>query len=56
MIKNKSSSKKAGHLFNMRVAQDFLDMLDRWRGKQLPIPTRSEAIRQLVEAGIKASS
>lgn len=40
-------------LFQMRVSKEFLKALDDWRGKQSPIPPRAEAVRVLVEAGLK---
>ncbi len=30
------------------MGRSEVERIDRWRGKQLPIPSRSEAIRQLV--------
>jgi hypothetical protein len=33
--------------------QDMLDAIDDWRRKQKPIPTVSDAIRRLVEQGLK---
>lgn len=32
--------------------QKMLDAIDRWRRRQAPIPTVSEAIRRLVELGL----
>jgi hypothetical protein len=34
--------------------QETLDRVERWRAKQRPIPSVSDAIRQLVERGLKA--
>jgi len=31
-----------------------LDAIDAWRVKQRPIPSRNEAIRQLIDRGLKA--
>jgi hypothetical protein len=39
---------------NMRFSDDHLKALDQWRRKQEDMPTRSEAIRRLVELGLKA--
>jgi hypothetical protein len=36
------------------LADQQLAMLDRWRREQDDLPTRSEAIRRLVEAGLEA--
>jgi hypothetical protein len=35
--------------FQMRVKPEFLALLDNWRRKQTPIPSRAAAIRKLVE-------
>jgi hypothetical protein len=40
--------------FQMRVSEDFLRRLDDWRRGQPGLPTRAEAVRKLIEAGIKA--
>jgi hypothetical protein len=42
-----------GHLLQVRVSQDFLSALDKWRGSQQPILSRAEAIRQLVDGVLK---
>ena len=39
--------------FQMRVSEKFLQAVDRWRRKQPDEPSRAEAIRRLVEAGLK---
>jgi len=36
--------------------QSMLDAIDRWRGKQTPIPTVSDAIRALVERGLSSEA
>jgi hypothetical protein len=36
----------------MRVTDDFLNTIDRWRAKQGDEPARAEAIRRLVEIGL----
>jgi hypothetical protein len=38
----------------MRISPTFLTMIDNWRRVQNPIPSRSEAVRKLVDAGIRA--
>jgi metal-responsive CopG/Arc/MetJ family transcriptional regulator len=38
----------------IRVDEDFLKRIDDWRRKQEDVPTRPEAIRRLVELGLKA--
>ncbi|WGS18932.1 MULTISPECIES: hypothetical protein [unclassified Bradyrhizobium] len=35
--------------------QTMLDAIEKWRAKQRPIPNLSDAIRALIEAGLKAS-
>lgn len=40
--------------FQMRVSDDWLELIDRWRRTQPEIPSRAEAIRRLVELGLKA--
>jgi hypothetical protein len=40
-------------LFQMRVSEQFLRMLDDWRRTQVDLPSRAEAIRRLVESGIR---
>jgi hypothetical protein len=40
--------------FEMRVPASFLKMVDEWRRKQDDLPPRAEAIRRLVEIGLKA--
>lgn len=39
--------------FEMRASEGWLRALDKWRGVQTPIPSRAEAIRQLVAAALK---
>ena len=38
----------------MRVSKDFIKIVDAWRRKQDDLPGRSEAIRRLVDLGLKA--
>jgi hypothetical protein len=40
--------------FQMRVTEDFLKTVDKWRAKQEGEVSRAEAIRRLVEIGLKA--
>jgi hypothetical protein len=40
------------HAFQMRVSEQFLRTVDDWRRKQPDLPSRTEAIRRLVEKGI----
>jgi len=41
--------------FLMMVSPGFLERVDQWRRKQPDLPNRSEAIRRLVEAGIRST-
>ena len=34
---------------------DMLDAIDKWRAKQRPIPNVSDAVRQLIEIGLKST-
>jgi len=34
--------------------QEMLDAIEKWRAKQSPIPNVSDAIRRLVEIGLKS--
>lgn len=38
--------------FQMRVSEEFLESVDRWRVKQPDQPSMAEAIRRLVELGL----
>jgi hypothetical protein len=33
--------------------QEMIEAIDKWRAKQTPLPNVSEAIRRLVEIGLK---
>jgi hypothetical protein len=39
--------------FELRIPDDFFRDIDAWRRKQPDIPSRAEAIRRLVELGLK---
>jgi hypothetical protein len=38
----------------MRLSDEFMASVDAWSGRQDDAPSRSEAIRRLVEIGLKA--
>lgn len=40
--------------FQMRVSEEFLRTIDDWRRKQPELPSRAEAIRQLIHTGLAA--
>jgi hypothetical protein len=41
-------------LVQLRLSEDLETRIDAWRRVQADIPTRSDAIRRLVEAGLSA--
>jgi len=45
-----------GRIFQMRASDAFLKSVDAWRRKQPDLPTRSEAIRKLVEQALRSAS
>lgn len=40
--------------FEMRASKRWIDAVEEWRSTQRPVPSRAEAIRRLVEAGLSA--
>ena len=42
--------------FNLRIPAGFLKSIDEWRRRQEDLPGRSEAIRRLVELGLKSKA
>jgi uncharacterized protein len=42
--------------FEMRLGQSVLDEVDSWRARQGDLPSRSEAVRRLVEQGLAADA
>jgi len=47
------STNPQDRLFQMRVSDEFLRLVDDWRRRQKDLPSRAEAIRRLVELGTK---
>ena len=43
---------RQGRPFQMRLSDDFIARLDAWRRRQPDLPTRTEAVRRLVERGM----
>ena len=43
-------------LFQMRVSEQFLQIVDDWRRAQVDVPSRAEAIRRLVKSGTKSKA
>jgi uncharacterized protein len=42
--------------FELRLDEDILARIDKWRGDQDDLPSRAEAMRRLVEAGLARNS
>jgi hypothetical protein len=40
-------------LFVMRVTEEFLKTIDKWRDEQEGKPSRAVAVRRLIERGLK---
>jgi hypothetical protein len=47
------AKEKNDERLEMRVSQKFLAAVDEWRRKQPDLPPRAEAIRRLVDDGLK---
>ena len=43
-------------VFQMRATDEFLRRVDDWRRQQPELPSRAEAIRRLIEAGLRAET
>jgi hypothetical protein len=41
-------------ILQMRVSDDFIEVVEKWAARQPDRPSRSEAIRRLVEIGLKS--
>jgi hypothetical protein len=54
MKKPKKRATVTGDLVGVRVQPDMAKQLDDWRRRQDDLPGRPEAIRRLVEFGLKA--
>jgi uncharacterized protein len=44
------------HALQTRVSTEFLAKVDSWRREEPDLPSRTEAIRRLVELGLAASA
>jgi hypothetical protein len=51
--RGRPSVRPQDRLFQMRVSEQFLRMVDDWRRRQIDLPSRAEAIRRLVELAVK---
>ncbi|WP_156928024.1 hypothetical protein [Bradyrhizobium sp. Tv2a-2] len=47
-------SEKKDQRIPVMMSTDEVDAIDAWRRKQQDLPSRSEAIRRLVEIGLKS--
>lgn len=45
--------RRAGAKLAVRIPDDLLASLDNWRAQEHPVPTRSEAVRRLLERGLQ---
>jgi hypothetical protein len=50
----KKRATATGELIGVRIQADMAKQIDDWRRKQDDLPGRPEAIRRLVELGLKA--
>jgi hypothetical protein len=50
----KKRATETGDLVGVRVQPDMAKQIDDWRRKQDDLPGRPEAIRRMVEIGLKA--
>lgn len=53
MLKKSERPTEPGLLIGVRLQKELLSLLDRWRAKQIGLPSRPEAIRQLIELAMK---
>jgi hypothetical protein len=58
MAKEKSDWEKfeMTQRFELRIPADFFQAIDSWRRRQEDLPSRAEAIRRLVELGLKVKT
>jgi uncharacterized protein len=52
----KSAPELKSRRFEMRFDRSMIERIDGWRAKQPGLPARAEAIRRLVDHGLKAGS
>ena len=52
----KSRPKTTGELVGVRIQPEIIGKLDDWRRKQADLPGRPEAIRRLLDLGLKAKA
>jgi len=51
--KSDMAEREKDRVFQMRVSAGWLKLVDDWRRKQPDLPSRAEAVRRLVERGLK---
>lgn len=51
----KDTSTALTERFEMRLTKSLIEKLDEWRRQQADLPPRAEAIRRLLELGLKAA-
>jgi hypothetical protein len=51
--RGRPSKRPQDRLFQVRVSEQFLRIVDDWRRGQTDLPSRAEAIRRLVELATK---
>jgi hypothetical protein len=56
MVTPKKRAAVTGDLVGVRVQPDIAKLIDDWRRQQDDLPSRPEAIRRLVELGLKAKA
>ena len=52
----KPRAKEPGELIGVRMQAEPLERLDAWRRRQDDLPGRPEAIRRLIELGLRAKA
>jgi hypothetical protein len=50
------TSEPKPHQIQLRCSDEYLRAIDEWRAKLRPIPSRSEAIRQLTLIGLSGKA
>jgi hypothetical protein len=54
--KPKGRPKTDSEAVNVRIEREALERIDAWRRDQNDLPTRPEAIRRLIEAGLSGQN
>lgn len=56
ITKSKPRAKGTGEPVLVRLQPELMGLIDDWRRQQADLPSRAEAIRRLVELGLKAKA